>query len=87
MEALEPARPLGFLDIRIKCGNILLGATPDLVAAGIPDDAFKRIEGSRLRAPNRLVASDQATRHAYCRHFDMRCCLGSERVELGRVAG
>jgi hypothetical protein len=47
--ALEPGRPLSFLDAHIKCGNSLLGATPDLIAAGIPDDAFKRIEGSRLR--------------------------------------
>jgi hypothetical protein len=45
MEALEPGRPLSFLDAHIKCGNSLLGATPDLIAAGIPDDAFKRIEG------------------------------------------
>jgi hypothetical protein len=40
-------RPLSFLDAHIKCGNSLLGATPDLIAAGIPDDAFKRIEGGR----------------------------------------
>jgi hypothetical protein len=32
-----------FLDAHIKCGNSLLGATPDLIA----DDAFKRIEGGR----------------------------------------
>ena len=37
MEALEPGRPLSFLDAHIKCGNSLLGATPDLIAAGIPD--------------------------------------------------
>ena len=42
MEALEPGRPLGFLDAHIKCGNSLLGATPGLIAARIPDDAFTR---------------------------------------------
>lgn len=40
MEALEPGRPLSFLDHHIKVGNSLLGTTPELIAAGIPDSAF-----------------------------------------------
>ncbi|MGQ0464799.1 MAG: N-6 DNA methylase [Sporichthyaceae bacterium] len=45
LEALEPGRPLSFLDAHIKVGNALLGATPSLLAAGIPDAAYKPIEG------------------------------------------
>ncbi|MCX4617869.1 Eco57I restriction-modification methylase domain-containing protein [Streptomyces mirabilis] len=45
LEALEPGKPLGFLDAHIKHGNALLGATPALLAGGIPNDAFKPIEG------------------------------------------
>jgi hypothetical protein len=45
MEALEPGRPLSFLDHRIVLGDALLGATPELIAAGIPPDAFKPILG------------------------------------------
>lgn len=45
MEATEPGRPLGFLDHRIVCGNSLLGATPALIEAGVPDDAFKPLTG------------------------------------------
>ncbi|MFD7475178.1 Eco57I restriction-modification methylase domain-containing protein [Streptomyces sp. NPDC059837] len=45
LEALEPGKPLGFLDAHIKHGNALIGATPALLAGGIPDDAFKPIEG------------------------------------------
>lgn len=45
MEALEPGKPLSFLEHRIQCGNSLLGATPALINQGIPDDAFKPIEG------------------------------------------
>ena len=45
MEALEPGRPLSFLDHRIVLGNALLGATPELIAAGVPPDAFKPILG------------------------------------------
>ncbi|MEW1660358.1 DNA methyltransferase [Streptomyces sp. NPDC093707] len=45
LEAVEPGKPLGFLDAHIKAGNALLGATPALLSGGIPDDAFKPIEG------------------------------------------
>jgi hypothetical protein len=45
MEAIEPGRPLSFLDHRIVLGNSLLGTTPELIAAGVPADAFKPILG------------------------------------------
>jgi hypothetical protein len=45
MEALDPGKPLSFLDHHIQCGNSLLGATPALLARGIPDEAFEPIEG------------------------------------------
>lgn len=45
LEALEPGKPLGFLDARIRVGNSLFGATPALIAGGVPDAAFKEIEG------------------------------------------
>lgn len=45
LESLDPRKPLGFLDHRIKCGNSIIGATPELLKNGIPDDAFKPIEG------------------------------------------
>ncbi|MYN68491.1 MAG: N-6 DNA methylase [Acidobacteria bacterium] len=60
LEALEPGKPLSFLDHHIRVGDSLLGATPDLVEAGLPDEAFKRIEGddqtvcSELRKRNRV---------------------------------
>ena len=45
LESLDPYKPLGFLDHRIKCGNSIIGATPELLTKGIPDDAFKPVEG------------------------------------------
>lgn len=45
MEALEPGRPLSFLDRHIRAGNALLGASPALIEAGIPDAAFAGLEG------------------------------------------
>jgi hypothetical protein len=50
LEALEPGKPLSFLDHHIRVGNSLLGATPELVSAGIPDEAFIAIEGDERKA-------------------------------------
>ena len=45
MEAVEPGKPLLYLDAHIQCGNSLIGATPALLKNGIPDAAFEPIEG------------------------------------------
>jgi hypothetical protein len=45
MEAMEPGKPLSFLDQNIRVGNSLLGVTPALLEQGLPDEAFKPIEG------------------------------------------
>jgi type I restriction-modification system DNA methylase subunit len=45
MEALDPGKPLSFLDHHIRVGNSLLGTTAELIAGGLPDDAFKPIKG------------------------------------------
>jgi len=65
MEAVEPGLPLSFLDSHIQHGNSLLGTTPELMAAGIPDAAWDPIEGddkkiaSALRKRNREAAAGQ----------------------------
>jgi hypothetical protein len=50
LEALEPGKPLSFLDHHIKVGNSLLGSTPALIGGGVPDDAFNAIEGDDRKA-------------------------------------
>jgi len=46
LEALEPGKPLGFLDAHIQCGNALIGVfDPTVLEAGIPDDAYKTLTG------------------------------------------
>lgn len=45
LESMEPGKPLSFLDHHVKVGNSLLGATPALLAKGIPDEAFEALEG------------------------------------------
>jgi hypothetical protein len=55
LEALEPGKPLSFLDQNIRVGNSLLGATPRLLAPNmlepeLPDAAFAPIEGDDRKA-------------------------------------
>lgn len=45
LEALEPGKPLSFLNHHIRVGNSLLGTTPELIARGLPEEAFTAIEG------------------------------------------
>ena len=65
MEAVEPGRPLSFLDSHIQHGNALLGATPELLAKGVPDEAWEPIEGddkkvaSALKKRNKVAAGQQ----------------------------
>lgn len=62
MEALEPGKPLSFLDHHIVVGNSLLGTTPDLIAAGIPDDAYTPIEGDDKKICTALKRQNKAER-------------------------
>ncbi len=65
LEALEPGKPLSFLDARIRVGNSLLGATPALIQDGVPEAAFKELEGddkqyaAKVRRRNRTEAAGQ----------------------------
>ena len=60
LEATEPGKPLSFLDHRIVCGNSLLGTTPKLLAEGIPDAAYKALEGD----DKRVVSADRKRNRA-----------------------
>lgn len=45
LTAMSPGRPLSFLDHHVKVGNALLGTTPALLHAGIPDAAYVALTG------------------------------------------
>lgn len=67
MEAIEPGKPLSFLEQHIQCGNSLLGTTPALLTSGIPDSAFLPIEGddkkicSEFKKKNKLQREGNRT--------------------------
>lgn len=70
MEALEPGKPLSFLDHHIQCGNSLLGSTPTLLAKGIPDEAFEPIEGDDKRWCSALKRQNKEDRNNQGRMFE-----------------
>jgi predicted ATPase len=64
LEALEPGRPLNFLESHIQCGNSLIGCTPRLLREGLPDDAFKPIVGDDAAACAQLKKDNREARDA-----------------------
>jgi hypothetical protein len=46
IEAIEPGKPLSFLDAHIQCGDSLVGVfDPKVLEQGIPDEAYKPLTG------------------------------------------
>ena len=85
LEALEPGKPLSFLDHHVRVGNSLLGAAPELVAAGLPDAAFKPIQGDDKRVCSALRKRNKPERES--RQRDMRRLMVAEpRAEYGGLA-
>ncbi|MXZ78425.1 MAG: N-6 DNA methylase [Acidimicrobiia bacterium] len=64
LEANVPGRPLGFLEHHIVCGNSLLGTTPKLLDAGIPDAAFKPLTGDDRKHTSALRKRNKVERNA-----------------------
>ena len=70
MESMEPGKPLSFLDSHIQVGNSLIGTTPALIKAGLPDEVFQPIEGddrsvcTALKKKNKQECSERLNRQA-----------------------
>ena len=71
------ARPTArFLDHRIVLGNCLLGATPELIAAGDPDAAYKPLLGDDKTAVARIRQA-QPSRSSAARHRALHRLAGT----------
>ncbi len=73
MEALEPGKPLSFLDAHIQCGDSLVGVSPNLNISEIPDEAF-----------NPAFGDDKATASALKKR-NKRERGGSHPVKAGQL--
>ena len=71
LEALEPGRPLAFLESHIQCGNSLLGCTPALLKKGLPDETFKPLTGDDPAAARTLIKDNRDARDAKQDLFDL----------------
>ncbi|MFG3086162.1 Eco57I restriction-modification methylase domain-containing protein [Streptomyces antibioticus] len=88
IEAMEPGKPLSFLDAHVKRGNGLIGATPKLLADGVPDDAFKPIEGDDRKYAAGLVKRNKVQRGGQDELlFEADALPGNERyaAELAQI--
>ena len=83
LEAIEPGKPLSFLDHHIKCGNSLLGATPKLLKDGIPDEAFTPIEGDDKEFCRKLKKANKIANEA---QLEFRATDGSTFYSVGNLA-
>ncbi len=63
LEAIEPGKPLGFLDAHVRVGNSLVGLlTPELLEEGIPNDAYKALTGDDSQACSMLKRRNRVPR-------------------------
>ena len=78
---------LGTLDGQIRCGNSLIGATRQLLARGIPTEAFRAVTGddpkvaSAVRARNRAEAGARRTAARSIKDSMTANGSGRERLE------
>ncbi len=83
MEALEPGKPLSFLDHHIQVGNSLLGTTPALLKRGIPDEAFEPIEGDDKAVCRDYRKQNRDERNRQTTMFDL--FAKSETIRLSNI--
>jgi type I restriction-modification system DNA methylase subunit len=81
LEALEPGKPLSFLDHHIRVGNSLLGTTPELIARGLPDEAFAAIAGDDKKACAVLKKRNKAERRPLGPLFAQQDAEAQARLE------
>ncbi|MCO5166637.1 MAG: N-6 DNA methylase [Planctomycetes bacterium] len=90
LEAVEPGRPLSFLDGHIRVGNSLIGATPALLTSGIPDAAFAPRGDDDVEVAKQLETLNQEQRegqtHLFKDPISERFNLLAQRAEEVELA-
>ena len=65
IEALEPGKPLSFLDARIRCGDSLIGVfNYRMLRQGLPDEAFNPLTGDSKAVAKTYKAINREQRDA-----------------------
>jgi hypothetical protein len=91
LEAHDAGRPLTFLDHRVKLGNSLVGATPDLVADGIPDGAFDPVADDEKAVATKWKRLNKQQRDAQAKEGERQASFlgsgGGVRAAWADLAG
>ena len=82
LEALDPGKPLSFLDAHVKHGNALIGATPKLIDEGIPDAAFKPVDGDDEKWARFLAKTNEKQRTGQGSLFEVEDIAGHANTGL-----
>ena len=78
IEAIDPGKPLSFLDAHIQCGDSLVGVfDPKVLEEGIPDGAFKPLTGDNKTVCTSLKKENAAARKTISRRGSNRGIQGS----------
>jgi hypothetical protein len=94
LAAEVPGMPPPFLDGRVRPGNALIGASPELVENGIPDEAFRAADGDdprharALRRANAKPDPGQATLFSEQGGYShSNAALAKSLATIGRLPG
>ena len=78
IEAIDPGKPLSFLDAHILCGDSLVGVfDPKVLEEGIPDEAYKQLTGDNKTVCTSLKKENAAARKTISRRGSNRGIQGS----------
>ena len=78
IEAIDPGKPLSFLDAHIQCGDSLVGIfDPKVLEEGIPDEAYKPLTGDNKTVCTSLKKENAAARKTISRRGSNRGIQGS----------
>ena len=78
IEAIDPGKPLSFLDAHIQCGDSLVGVfDPKVLEEGIPDEAYKPRTGDDKTVCSSLKNENKAAHKTISRRGSNRGIQGS----------
>lgn len=78
IEAIDPGKPLSFLEAHIQCGDSLVGVfDPKVLEEGIPDEAYKPLTGDNKTVCTSLKRENAAARKTISRGGSNRGIQGS----------
>ena len=78
IEAIDPGKPLSFLDAHIQCGDSLVGVfDPKVLEEGIPDGAYEPLTGDNKTVCTSLKKKNAAARKTISRRGSNRGIQGS----------